>query len=39
MAPLLDLDAARESGLAEEAARAAAERAGTQRRESFSDHS
>lgn len=36
---LLDLDAARESGLAQEAATAAAKHAAGQRREQFSDHS
>jgi tetratricopeptide (TPR) repeat protein len=37
--PLLDLDAAREAGLAQEAVRASAQHAAGQKRESFSDHS
>ena len=37
--PLLDLDAARESGIAQEAARATAQRASEQRSSSLSDHS
>jgi hypothetical protein len=38
-APTLDLDAAREAGLAQEAARATAQRAAEQRSERFADHS
>lgn len=37
--PVLDLDAAREAGLAQEAVRATAQRATEQRSERYADHS